>query len=482
MKLNIKILGGLLSFMVLVLSCTKKDLELDPYNSLPTATAFKTPADFTNALRGMYRGFVTTGSYTAGEYIVLADLIADNLTRVAVGRGTGATYYFWQYTSEATSGLWGNGYGIIRRANGIIANINNLSAGAFKDNAEAEARTVRALVHFDIARVYSKIYANSDPTTDLGIPYITGLDFSLKPSRPSIKVTYDAVIDDLVQAYGKINLSNPEAGFQRTRLNKAAVAGLLTRVYLHMHDWTNTKKWADSSLKYNASVGSLANFPLIWLDESEDGVLFKVRMTEKDNTTLGVKYEQLTSGYRSEFVPEFTLFQQYASNDIRKTSYFETSAYLGTLYNHVIKYAKRRTGRLNIVDNKVLRVAEVLISRAEARYNSGDQPGALADLNTLMTNRYTGFVPFTAATLSGTNLLNEIYKQRRLELFAEFDRLFFLKRMNLAVVRPNTGDQANGTGALPPATVLFLPAGDNKFQLPIPRSELNANPNLQPNP
>jgi hypothetical protein len=335
-------------------------------------------------------------------------------------------------------------------------------------------------VHFDIARVYSKIYANSNPTTDLGVPYITGTDFKLLPSRPLLKVTYDSVISDLTIAYSLINQANADGGFSRIRLNKAATAGFLSRVYLHMHDWANTKKWADSSIKYNSNVASLTDFPKIWTDETENGVLFKVRFTEKDNIPIGVQYEQFSNGYRSEFVPEFTFWQQYTSTDVRKNAYFETSAYLGTLYNHVIKYAKRPTGRLNIVDAKVLRVAEVLISRAEAKFNLGDEPGALVDLNALLVNRYTGFVPYTTATLSGTALLAEIYKQRRLELFAEFDRLFFLKRMNLPVIRPNTGDQSTGTGALPPASALLLPAGSKQFQLPIPISELNANPNLQP--
>ncbi len=123
------------------------------------------------------------------------------------------------------------------------------------------------------------------------------------------------------------------------------------------------------SLKYNFDVASLTDFPKIWTDETEKGVLFKVRFTEKDNISIGVQYEQLSGGYRSEFVPEYTLWQQYTSTDVRKNVYFETSSYLGTLYNHVIKYAKRPTGRLNVVDDKVLRVAEVLISEQKLNIN-----------------------------------------------------------------------------------------------------------------
>jgi hypothetical protein len=461
-------------------SCKKERLELDPYNQLPVDQAFVTQNDFTNAIRGMYKGFVTSGSYTGGEWIVLGDLVADNLIRNSTGRGTGANYYLWQYTAEATSGLFGNGYNIIRRANGIITNINNLPDGAFKNNAEAEARAVRALVHFDMARVYSKIYANSDPNTDLGMPYLTGIDFSLKPARPVLKVTYDSIVNDLTLAYAKINLLNKEQTFETMRLNRAAVAGLLSRVYLHMADWANTTKWADSSLKYNSNLGTLTTFKDIWVDDKEEGVLFKIRMTEKDNITIGVQYEQLTNNeYRSEFAPVYELFTQYAANDVRKAAYFLTGNYINTPYNHVIKYARRLSGRLNIVDCKVLRTAEVLLSRAEAKYKNANPVGALADLNTLMASRYTGFVNLN---LTGQALLDEIYKQRRLELFGEGDRLFFLKRLNLPVARPNSGDQASGGGSLPPASALNLPVGSPKFQLPIPRAELNANPNMQPNP
>jgi starch-binding outer membrane protein, SusD/RagB family len=461
-------------------SCKKTNLDLDPYNTLPTDQAFNNANDFLNATRGVYRGFLTSGSYAGGEWVTMPDLIADNLSRVAAGRGTGATYYLWQYTSEGTSGLFSNGYSIIRRANGILENIGKLPAGTDRDNFEAEALAVRAMVHFDIVRVYSKIYSNSNPASDLGMPYITGTDFTLKPSRPSLQVTYDKILADLLAAYPKVRLTNRDASLNSIRIGKAAVAALLSRVYLHMADWANTVKWADSSLKYNSSLGSLTSFPGIWTDDNETGVLFKIRMTEKDNITLGVQYEQLTSsGYRSEFVPAHELFTQYASNDIRKSAYFETSNYLGVPYNHVIKYAKRLTGRLNIVDCKMIRVAEVLLTRAEAKYKLNDEAGALSDINTLMNSRYNGF---TNLNISGQVLLDEIYKQRRLELFGEGDRLFFLKRMNLPVVRAGLGDQANGAGATPPSTALTLPVGSNKFQLPIPQSEINANPNMQPNP
>ena len=207
--------------------------------------------------------------------------------------------------------------------------------------------------------------------------------------------------------------------------------------------------------------------------------------TSLDNVnTPGVNYYQVvgTSGIRSEYVVDFNLRQQYLATDVRTASYIQTSPFNGVMQNHVVKYNGRPGQPVGVVDGKALRTAEVLLNRAEANYRNSNQTAALADLNLLKANRYTGFV--NLINLTGVPLLNEILRERRLELAFEGDRFWDLKRLNLPVQRDGTkGDRADGTGV----TYLFLNlpvtgSGSHKFQLPYPTLEVNFNKNLTQNP
>jgi hypothetical protein len=212
--------------------------------------------------------------------------------------------------------------------------------------------------------------------------------------------------------------------------------------------------------------------------------LLKVRNTKLDNVNAqGVNYYQAVGGERkSEYLVEYNFKQLFTAADIRTSTYIITSPFNGSNYNNVIKYAGRINGDpAGVVDGKVLRTAEVLLNRAEANYKNGATAAAIADLVLLKTNRYSPYDPAADQALTGTALLNEIYLQRRLELAFEGDRFWDLKRRNLPVTRDGTkGDKADGTGV--PFVFTNLPAGDPKFQLPYPQTEINFNKNLTQNP
>jgi hypothetical protein len=220
-------------------------------------------------------------------------------------------------------------------------------------------------------------------------------------------------------------------------------------------------------------------------------VLLKILNSTQENITVGVAYQQGASAItaasptggliRSEYVVPKSLNDLFTSTDIRKSAYIRTSAYQGDLRNHVIKYAFNLGGAtpLNVVEPKYLRTAEVYLNVAEAAYRSPTPNLVLANqlLNTLKSQRYSGYVP---VTLSGTALINEILLQRRLELAFENDRFYTLKRLGLTMQRTGEGEKVNGTGT-PSIIQQILPA-DNKWQWPIPQSARNVNPAIVQNP
>ncbi len=480
-----------ISIAVLVLSfgsCTKDQLVLTPFNSVAEQGAYVTQDDFTYAIRGAYAGF-RSGAYwggaDGGNFLSTPDVLADNLARCIVGRGTQVTSYRWQYVANNTwsSGLYTAAYAVINRANFILKNIDNLPASSFKDNIKGEALAIRAIAHFDLVRVIGGKYVGA-AATDLGVPYIKSTDISLLPARETLTGTYDLIVKDLTDASVAISNSNGVG-----RIGKGAVYGILSRAYLYMGKYPETIAAATSALAINSNLATTATFGNIWVDgagtsdplTSEN--LFKITVPEQEVINAGVTFQQTgTSGTKSEYVCDYGLYQLYKSTDVRRVAYIKTSAFSGVNYNNIWKYSGRLSGSANRIDLKLLRNAEVYLNRAEAYYmrnTAGDQALALADLNKIRQNRYTDYNPLISVEI-GQPLIDAIDLQRRLELAFEGHRFFDLKRRGLGVQRSTFGDYATGGGT--PAPVLTLPAADTRFLLPIPQQELDINPNLKQNP
>lgn len=465
------------SFIILSLiglvSCDGK-LELLPKNSLETGEALQRPSDFTNAIKGVYSRF-RSGTYWGGWYQTVPDVLSDNLILNSEGRNSKQTLHYWNFNGNNTwGGLWTDGYVVAYRANSILENLETLEAGDFRNNIEGEALGLRAMAHFDMARVYSKLPQQAG-AGDLGIPYATTTDVTLLPNRPSVEETYANILADLEKAKGLIGTSNGSG-----RLNKAAVNAVLARIYLYLQDWDKAGQAATAAINDGGTITSRSNVGPLWKDDVEQGVNFKIKITEKDGTTIGVNYSQTGgSGVRSEYNVDYGFYQLYQDSDIRKSVYFFIGPFANKEFIHIAKHFGKSTGSLNLVDAKLIRWEEVYLTRAEAFAELGKDVDALADLDAIRAERYDGF---QSGNETGTALKDAIALERRLELAFEGHRFFDLKRRNLPISRSSFGDESNGGGVSLPANVLELPAGDPRFQLPIPQAELNANPNMVQNP
>ena len=128
------------------------------------------------------------------------------------------------------------------------------------------------------------------------------------------------------------------------------------------------------------------------------------------------------------------------------------------------------TGSADKDETKVIRMSEVFLIAAEAAYHTGDEPGALTYLNAVATQRDPNFTGYSS---SGQSLLDDILLERRKELAFEGHRYWDLASNNLDVVRVNLA--GNYPGNVP----LTLSANDFHRILPIPQSELDANPSIR---
>jgi hypothetical protein len=106
-------------------------------------------------------------------------------------------------------------------------------------------------------------------------------------------------------------------------------------------------------------------------------------------------------------------------------------------------------------------------AEAYARLGGVNEISGLNDLNTLRTARISGYVP---VILTGAPLLQAIADERRKELTGEGHRFFDLKRTTRTINRTT-----NCTN------FCTLSSSDREWALPIPQSEMLANPNMVQN-
>ena len=205
-------------------------------------------------------------------------------------------------------------------------------------------------------------------------------------------------------------------------------------------------------------------FAGIWTDDNNDETLFRIRYA--NSTTIGGLFT--ATGGNIYIAPSDKLIQALDVSDIRKTAYIGTDANGNNYVNKF--YASSRGGRA--VDLKACRTAEMYLIRAES-YAKKSSPDVLAggmDLNTLRANRITGYVD--ESFFNAYNLKVATIEERYKELAFEGFRFFDLKRCSLPVQRLSSDASAAWQN---------LEVGSFRFVLPVPNSEILANPNMQQN-
>jgi hypothetical protein len=462
----------IITLLILAVTISSCDNRLDtfPTSEVATEEAFNNDGAFTNAIRGSYLQMLS-GAYYGGA-IQSRDVLSDNLIISREGRLSQQARYDWFYNQNSGSFHLTAAYAVIRNVNIVLANIDKIEAGPFKNNIMGEAMALRALAHFDIIKYYGEIPTQAaGSSATLGMPYITTADINDLPSRDlTIAEFYQKIVEDYTAAANLINTSN---GVYQLGTN--AVNGLLANVYLHMG---NMQGAVTAANKVTAAVAKRETFTGIWNDSGKDGVIFGLRNGDVTSVGLGVPYSQTAGGIKSEYVPDFAFYSLFDATDIRKTAYFETSAFEGNVYNHVTKwYSSVIATSLGNVDAKILRASEVMLIKAEAYAAQGQDAPALAALDAVRSQRYANF---TSGGEAGSVLKEAIQLERRLELAFEGARFTDIKRMGLPVNRSLFGHLSDGTGQA--ADILTLPAGDYRFNLPIPIRELNLNPNMVQSP
>lgn len=226
----------------MTLTGCKTDLDLTPVSYITPSSFFKNENDINGALNGIYvklRNDAIINLYIWGE------ARSEMVTNALAGTLGYDRYYNNSLTAELSGPEWGNLYATVNAINLILKFTPDIafSDETKKNNALAQAYTMRAFVYFTLARTWGDVPIRTEPT-ELYDPA------TIQIGRSPVKDVFTLIRSDLDKALQLFPDNTLPEG--RTKWSKAAANTLKADVYL----WT-AKRLAGGEADLNTALAAL---------------------------------------------------------------------------------------------------------------------------------------------------------------------------------------------------------------------------------
>lgn len=496
------------SAFVVSTSLVSCSLDTNPTDAIASDQVFKTVEGNEKVLNGAWGYLMETfGTYANpgfGAFLRTNDAMGSDV--VLNGRYGFRSHYQFNalYTKARTnSHSWNLAYKTIDNANNVIAKVYD-SEGTVgeKQRIRGQALALRGFMYLHIASSYS-FAINVDANALSGPIYLEPTTKDTKPREAAtVSQVYKQAISDLEEALSLI----PESYHRnlKSKFDKEAVLGLLSRATLYARDWEKAKKYSDELLSVNNYLMNEVEYKSGFSDASnKEWILAHPQIESQKDASYQFNYLDVTSSqsYYYSFNADPYFKELFDDGDYRKSMIYwapDPSNTKPTEGNTAyLRYAKFKFRGAQIADIVLMRTSEVYLINAEAKAHLGDG-SAIQQLNVLKKARGAKEV----SGLSGQSLLEAIWVERRKELFGEGFALVDIIRNQQKVERKRfpqdklidyTYEEINGAGVITQKKVKLLPMGHDVVAFPdgsafnvnskyylyqIPEVEERENPNL----
>lgn len=447
----------LITILALLSSCDAFTDVDDPSDKLSANKAFVDISTIESVVNGLYTQNLLSNPIYYYLIPLYSSALADdsNHTPVSYEELQNNSY---SPTSTFTSSFWTYPYQSIYISNNLIEKLDKTTilTEEVKKHYIAEAKYFRAYNYFVLTNFFG----------DVPLILTTSINENASKPRTNKAEVWKSIIDDLIDAEtGLANSTNTNI-----KVTQYAAKALLARSYLYTKDYVNAEKKANDVIvnsKYKLdSVGG------VFLRSSKESI-FKTSSSGSWSSYVDRVYWGVLSNNSSYNLLTPELLNTFnEEDDLRKEKWItlkKTSA--GADYYHSAKYRQTATPTNSALaeDFVLLRLGEQFLIRAEARANLNKLTGvdgAIADIDSIRIRAGLAALP---STLSKEDVLLQVEKERRRELFLEEAHRWW------DVIRTGRAD------------LIFSTISTKKWQthkalLPIPDSEIKANPSLTPNP
>jgi hypothetical protein len=476
-----------LFFLCTLFSCEQDFLSKDPLVGSTVDNFYQTEADALAAVNAAYAPlqFETT---PAGHFRWFwGDIMSDDAIKGGSGDNdqpllAALENFQGPVNTEYLSSEWTANYEGINRANVVLEKVPGIVMNeSLKQRYLGEARFIRAWFYYNLVTVFG------------GVPLV---DHLLAPNEYNMPRATESEIwafieSDLQLAIAQLPVRSAYPAADLGRVTKGAAQALLMKTMIWQKRWAEAAQLGDAILQ-SGQYALEPNYGKIFTLAGENGPesIFEIQyMTESggnwgynannegtftnvfqrargqfEGYGFNIPTQELVDAFFAEGSEDprlkFTVFRLNEPMGDRGTFTLEATGGFPHRY-YARKYFSNRSEQATFGDpnpnggsnDRVIRLADVLLLHAEANYHLGKESEARSSLNKVRAR-----VSLAPVTASSTALLQAIYRERRVELALEGHRFFDLVR---------TGQAATVLGPLG-----YKESTHRRF--PIPQSQILA--------
>lgn len=482
-----KILAVALCGSISLFSACKKDfLNKEPISQGTVGNYYKTASDAEGGLVGAYQQAFLQDQYWVWDYASNSDARADNCF---AGGNNPDNFGIDNFTMTQQNGNalrdWTGLYKDIYAANTVVDYVPTISASLFASNRQAqilaEAKFIRALSYFQLVTTYGDV-----PLV------LTTLTPTAKPTRTPATAVYAQIEADLLEGENVLAVT-AAAG----RITKGAAQALLAKVYAQEGKYQQSLDYSNkviNSGKYSL-VPSFATLFDGTKNTSES--IFEIQHSgvtgfTSYNVSLYLPAQFGTYSFNKFNLPTNDLINLYksqndnvrlnasvfiapiangqAAGDPVTAPYTNQSGTMPFIYKWKNNISQFNGGTDN---NILLRLADIILLKAEALTKLGQSDAAIPLVNQIRTRAGLAATTATAPADVALAVLNE----RRMELAFEGQRWNDLLRFGNQFTIDLMNKQIDPSGK-----ALNYNVTVPKLLFPIPFNEIQLNGNLAQNP
>ena len=377
-----------------------------------------------------------------------------------------------------TSTIWTHFYTLIAKANEVLLLYPNGGETANEKGLLGQAYAIRGMSYYYLIQIYQDYLAANGTSFNMdapGVPIIYNATDGKTEEEMAAAKGRNTVAD--VLEFTQMNLEKAvellSDGFVRKNKNSIDVSvanGLLARFYLLTQQWQKAADAAKAARQgyvimdpkeLSSGFNDVSNAEWMWgfKHTTETSTSYASFLSHMDCNNVGY-------GRNYPFLIDAQLYSEIPESDYRKS-----------LFNGPQGDPSQPTtgGRRPYANQKFLynadwlcdymymRAAEMVLIEAEAYAHLNNGNKAAQVLGELMAKRQPDWNKDLVT-------VEDVYKQRRIELWGEGFTYFDLKRLNKGIDRSYSGSNHNYK--------LVVPAHDVKWTFQLPRSEMQENTHI----
>lgn len=405
-------------------------------------------------------------------------------------------FYTRNYNSAASLAVWNIFYKTIKACNNVCSSVDENT-----DNAElkanlGQARAVRAYCYTTLAQMYQFTYNEANKNKPcVPIVYVKVKDGNLETSsttnpRATVQEVYDFIMEDLNYA---IAAMEGFAGADKGVADQAVAYGLRARANMLLGNWAEAAEDAKMAIQVSgAQPYTLADVSKPTFCHAEHSSVIWANIIVESNDIVQTGIINWPSHMSSLYTDGYTgvgayrsicsdLYNKIPATDVRKgwwldenlespllqgenNPYSVWDKYEATPYVNV-KFGVPNDNMTNLVadaDWTLMRYEEMILVQAEGLARAGQEAEAKALLEGwVRENRDPNYTV-------GLNILEDIWMQRRIELWGEGFAWFDLNRLQKPIIRSTSENW-------PADWSIDVPADHDCRIWTLPRAETEAN-------